>query len=411
MAIPIDGGDGEVTDIAFLAAVQAVRDHYVVDTGGRNHEGQATKAMRLHAAMAPASVVALEHRIKGWIASTVGDDLSLSVKASAGQKGRRYTLIPYVMVMRKDVTTTPTRGVYLAFLFDENCTSLWLSLNQGIAQFKNRFEGLEVLEAVEFVANETADGLPAPAGFASGRIELSARMRYGKAYERGAILSRKFDLASIDSSFPAELRSSIGKILDVYSAIPSGVASDLAGTAEARGRMNEAIFQAEVVERAAKLQLDGPVYDIPVLPPSRRSTRVTVYVRDPAIAATAIVSVEHTCEADCGNRLFVAASTQRNYVEAHHIIPLHHQHRYPHAGLDVPANVVALCPMCHARIHRGTPAEKQPLLATLFSKRAKRLRDAGLQCSLDALVHAYAGRTRLTASVANDMEVELVTSP
>lgn len=408
MSISTD--DGEVADIAFLAAVQVVRDQYVLDTGGRNNEGRVTKAMRFHDAMAPASVVALEHRIKGWIESAVRDHPSLSIKASAGQKGRRYTLIPYVMVMRKDVTTTPTRGVYLAFLFDENCKSLWLSLNQGIAQFENRFEGLEVLEAVELVAGETADGLPAPQGFAPGRIELSARMRYGKAYERGAILSRKFDLASIDSNFPVDLRNAVEKILDVYAAIPSGVAGDLAGIAEARGRMNEAIFQAEVVERAAKLQLSGPLYDIPVPPPPKRSTWVTVYDRDPSVAATAIVSVEHTCEADCGNQLFIAASTHRHYVEAHHVIPLHHQHRYSHASLDVPANVVALCPMCHARIHRGTPAEKQPLLATLFSKRKKRLKAAGLHCSLDGLVRAYAGRKQSTASVANDMEVELVTS-
>lgn len=225
-----DGGNASaITDAGLLAAVQGIRDRYVAETGGRRPDGQPTKVMRHHGAPAPASVLDLEHRMAAWVAATVQAYSSLSIKASAGQKGRRYTLIPYVMVMRDDVTTSPTRGVYLALLFDEDCGSLWVSLNQGIAQFENRFEGLEIIEAVELVASATAEGLSAPPGFAPGRISLSARMRYGKAYEQCAILSRRFDLSAIDSNFPKELRTAIMQILDVYATMPTELAADLAG--------------------------------------------------------------------------------------------------------------------------------------------------------------------------------------
>lgn len=403
---------GMINDAGLLSAVQGIRDGYVADTGGRRPDGRPTKAMRHHDAPAPRTVVDLEERMAAWVASTVqGYPSSLSVKASAGQKGRRYTLIPYVMVLRDDVTTSPTRGVYLALLFDEDCSSLWVSLNQGIAQFENRLEGLEILEAVELVASATAEGLSAPAGFAPGRISLSARMRYGKAYERGAILSRRFDLSSIDMNFPQALRAAVRQIIDVYVTMPTDVAADLAGTAENWARLSETRFQEEVLERAAKLPLAAAAPDVPVVPAPRKRSIANLYPRDPSVAATAIVAAAHACEAECGNRLFKAASTDRHYVEAHHVMPLHQQHRHPEASLDVPANVVALCPMCHARIHRGTQAEKRPLLEALFAKRQRRLKKVGLHCTLEGLVRAYADRRHTADSVANDVEIKFVTSP
>lgn len=405
------GAAGKIDDAGLLSAVQGIRDGYVTDTGGRRSDGLPTKAMRHHGAPTPRSVVDLEQRMAAWVASTVLEYPSLSIKSSAGQKGRRYTLIPYVMVLRDDVTTSPTRGVYLALLFDENCSSLWVSLNQGIAQFENCFEGLEILEAVELVASATADGLAAPPDFAPGRISLSARMRYGKAYERGAILSRKFDLTAIDLNFAQELRTVLRQIVDVYVMMPSDVAADLAGTSDNRARLREAHFQEEVLQLAAKLPPTAFVPDVRVVPASKKRSISNLYARDPTVAAAAIVAAAHACEADCGNRLFKAASSGRHYVEAHHVIPLHHQHRYPEASLDVPANVVALCPMCHARIHRGAAGEKRPLLETLFAKRQNRLKSVGLHCTLEGLVRAYADRRHISDSVANDVEIKFVTCP
>jgi 5-methylcytosine-specific restriction protein A len=42
-------------------------------------------------------------------------------------------------LFNKDVTTTATKGLYVVYLFCEDMSAFYLSLNQGYTFFKNKF--------------------------------------------------------------------------------------------------------------------------------------------------------------------------------------------------------------------------------------------------------------------------------
>ncbi len=128
----------------------------------------------------------------------------------------------------------------------------------------------------------------------------------------------------------------------------------------------------------------GPVPPSPKSPHSPGSG----YRRDPRISATAIFKSGYLCEVDISHLSFIARTTKKNFVEAHHLIPLQFQKQFQF-GLDVPENVVALCPICHRTLHHGQMTDKTKLLLPLLSEREKALKERGLEISRERLVLFY----------------------
>ncbi len=49
---------------------------------------------------------------------------------------------------------------------------------------------------------------------------------------------------------------------------------------------------------------------------------------------------------NANHKIFIAERTQQQYMEVHHIISMHLQNKFL-CSLDVYANVICLCPICH----------------------------------------------------------------
>jgi 5-methylcytosine-specific restriction protein A len=64
-------------------------------------------------------------------------------------------------------------------------------------------------------------------------------------------------------------------------------------------------------------------------------------------------------------------------MEAHHIIPLHLQENFQYS-LDVYANIICLCPLCHRQIHYGVYKERREMLDAIFEQRKERLNNSGI---------------------------------
>lgn len=84
----------------------------------------------------------------------------------------------------------------------------------------------------------------------------------------------------------------------------------------------------------------------------------------------------YQCEIDHGHNTFVAESTNKQYMEAHHIIPLQHQEKFKNS-LDVYANLISLCPICHRKIHLGLRDDRRCMVDELYEKRKERLVNCG----------------------------------
>lgn len=64
-------------------------------------------------------------------------------------------------------------------------------------------------------------------------------------------------------------------------------------------------------------------------------------------------------------------------MEGHHLIPLLNQGRFEYS-LDVYANIVCLCPVCHRMLHYGRKQDVEPILERFWIERCKRFEHSGL---------------------------------
>ena len=61
---------------------------------------------------------------------------------------------------------------------------------------------------------------------------------------------------------------------------------------------------------------------------------------------------EYKCEISPQHITFTSKNTGHFYMEGHHAIPMRHQDKFT-KSLDVYANIVCLCPICHRLLHYG----------------------------------------------------------
>lgn len=120
---------------------------------------------------------------------------------------------------------------------------------------------------------------------------------------------------------------------------------------------------------------------------AKNSTR-----RDPVKAANARVAANYLCEHNHEHTTFTNKATNHNYVEAHHLIPMQLQGRFFYS-LDIEANIVALCPVCHRMIHHATNKEKKDIITQLYNERIERLKKCNIYIELNDLLNFYYGNT------------------
>ncbi len=121
--------------------------------------------------------------------------------------------------------------------------------------------------------------------------------------------------------------------------------------------------------------------DMVVMLGNKNSITVEKWGRNPIIKKQAIEMAHHTCEENPKHTTFTSASSGKQYMEGHHAIPMKQQERFKNASLDVYANIVCLCPICHRLLHYGEEYDKTIVLKKLYSERAERLAKSGIKVS------------------------------
>ena len=109
------------------------------------------------------------------------------------------------------------------------------------------------------------------------------------------------------------------------------------------------------------------------------------YRRNPAKAKRAIIYSNYCCNIDNNHESFIAKNG-KTYMEAHHLIPMSAQEDFINS-LDVDANIVTLCPVCHRKLHHGKDKELE--LKKLLDSRMTLLKQSGIEITLDDLKKYY----------------------
>lgn len=120
--------------------------------------------------------------------------------------------------------------------------------------------------------------------------------------------------------------------------------------------------------------------DIIVDKPQMVNYTHTAWKRNQIIVDQVIENAKYNCEYNNDHNTFTAESTGKPFMEGHHLIPLKYQNKFNH-GIDIYANIVCLCPICHRLIHFGIFKEKQYILDKLYSERKERMIHSGIDIS------------------------------
>lgn len=86
-----------------VKALKTISGQYLADTRELEETGASQQRWRRRGEDTPSSVLALESTFHEWLRGSISSRaVAYVVKSSAGQPSRRYTLIPYVMLLRQD---------------------------------------------------------------------------------------------------------------------------------------------------------------------------------------------------------------------------------------------------------------------------------------------------------------------
>lgn len=106
----------------------------------------------------------------------------------------------------------------------------------------------------------------------------------------------------------------------------------------------------------------------------------TVWKRSSIIRKQAVKEANYLCTIDANHKTFISENTHQQYMEVHHIISMYLQNKFS-CSLDVYANVICLCPICHRLLHYGIKEQKIILLNQIYDDRADRFVKSGIRIS------------------------------
>ena len=147
---------------------------------------------------------------------------------------------------------------------------------------------------------------------------------------------------------------------------------------------SELSFQKEVQESIAISYPEGPIEK----PNKTQKNQGFSYPRNPKIGKLALRNAEYKCEIDNSHKTFTSKFTFQPYLEVHHLVPMEKQDQFEYS-LDVPENVIALCPNCHRKVHLASEIEKQPMLAELFLLRSAKLLSRKINITMQEINTIY----------------------
>ena len=126
--------------------------------------------------------------------------------------------------------------------------------------------------------------------------------------------------------------------------------------------------------------------DSPIMPDEPEIIEQNVWKRSNILRRQVIASANYMCEIDKTHESFIAESTGKPYMEGHHAIPMRLQPKFD-CSLDIYANIICLCPLCHRKIHLGRKAERKVMMLQLYAERVDRLVKSGIHLSKEEFVN------------------------
>lgn len=261
------------------------------------------------------------------IRNIIPDDGQYLVTGSAGQGV--WARAPWLAIFNIQITDSAQRGYYPVYLFREDMSGVYLSLNQGATEaregYKSNAKDALRSRAKNFysrLGNQTAD-------FTSNSIDLRASSLTNDStfYEAGSILSKFYDI----NNFPEEdtIKADLISVLNFY---------------------NQLVYSEETLSEKQALEddeQDESMYE------DLRELRIHKRVERNAELSKRVKKIQgYTCKI-CGfNYEKTYGELGKGYIEAHHLTPVS-KIKGQKLKRDPKTDFAVLCANCHRMVHRS----------------------------------------------------------
>lgn len=258
------------------------------------------------------------------IAEAIANDARYEVDGSPG-KGN-WADVPWVAVLDRLVTETAQQGYYLVYLANEDCSGVYLSLNQGVTTVRQQY-GVSTKKALATRARDFLARLGTlTKGLTCGPIDLGVKKGLGADYQQGSVCSVFYSRDKLPNE--EVLDADLQRFLSLYRHL---VDNESSLYLRADTEDDEAGLEPEKLKRL------------------REHKRIE---RNRKLAAKVKKSHGYTCKA-CGFNFEKAyGAIGADFIEAHHLTPLS-ELKGDMVLLDPKRDFSVLCSNCHRMIHRS----------------------------------------------------------
>jgi 5-methylcytosine-specific restriction enzyme A len=246
------------------------------------------------------------------------------VKGSVGQGN--WTTAPWIGVFDTFVTETAQDGFYVVYLIKEDCSGMFLSLNQGVTTIRNQY-GADAKRALSTRAKDFLAKLESvPDGFTVDDIELTIDTDSSNPvlYEAGNICSRFYpaNAVPIDEILFRDLDTILSLYRELY-----------------------------LKERPSSNVIDQE--DDEILFEDRTKMRMHKRIERNQKLSRKVKAIKGlNCEVCNFTYSDKYVALRSDYIEAHHLVPFSKLEEKV-ISLDPKNDFAVLCADCHRMIHRS----------------------------------------------------------
>jgi 5-methylcytosine-specific restriction protein A len=271
------------------------------------------------------------------IAELLQSHPNLEFKGSAGQG--RWTDSPWAAIFDPIVTSSAETGYYPVFLFSENFREVSLVMGQGTYEVRKEF-GRGTLEILEMRAKLLRQRVPEfRQRFNEGPFPIKSSAHAGDDWSVSSAWGKKYNVMALPSN--EVLGGDLVEMVNLYRLATQRGGIDLAEGASEMDGNNE--------ESSSQSQLEGARRE-------RFHFRIERQ-RNNRLSKEAKRIHGYECQG-CGFSFeSVYGIAGRNYIEAHHLTPLHALSGDGPVLTNPETDFAVLCANCHKMIHAmGCPS-------------------------------------------------------
>ena len=260
------------------------------------------------------------------VASVVGTNDRLEVKGSAGQG--TWARGPWVGIFDKSVTSGAQSGFYPVYLFREDMSCVYLSLNQGMTEAKKIYKS-DAKTALSARAKNYRAMLGDHADiFTEKCIDLSPSSKTNDTafYEAGNICAKYYSAGQLPEE--KSIIEDLHLMLALYNLLVSGATGAEAMSNQEGDEPGEISF-----EDATKFRMHKRI---------ERNLNLVKKVK---------ARLGFTCQVCQINFESIYGEIGKNFIEAHHLRPL--ASLEGRVAMNPDTDFAVLCANCHRMIHRA----------------------------------------------------------